>query len=140
MISTFKPAAAPIITVTLLILTIQSVRVFGEEPNGQTSDRLPLSIASVTGTTVPRLQKSVQWKDGEYDVHSGIDVVMSVVRDPQAGVKERELALIQLAMLRTQLKGRPCLDELGTIYDDARGLEKQLAGQIGVRRDLFQSK
>lgn len=115
-----------IVPLALFGFTVHAPNAAADGPNGRGLDRLPLSAESVTSVTVRPVRTSVKWKDREYDVDSGIDVVMTVVRDPEQSAHERELALIQLAMLRTQLKGRPCLDELGRIYDNAEGLEKDL--------------
>ncbi len=98
----------------------------GEPGSENASDKLPLSIESATQSAEPALRTVVQWKEEEYDVDSGIGVVMSVVRNREESPHERESALIQLAMLRRQLKGRPCLDDLEKVYDDAGELEKQL--------------
>lgn len=125
MITSFRCYVTLIVPAALAVLTLETARA-GGEPNQNAPEKLPLSIESVTGTAVPRLQTSIRWKDHEYDVNSGIDLVMGVVRDGQESRKERELALIQLAMLRTQLKGRPCLDELEKVYNNAGELEKQL--------------
>lgn len=115
-----------IVPLALFGFTVHAPNAAADGPNGRGLDRLPLSAESVTSVTLRPVRTSVKWKDREYDVDSGIDVVMTVVRDPEQSAHERELALIQLAMLRTQLKGRPCLDELGRIYDDAEGLQKDL--------------
>ena len=126
MISSFRYCVKLIIPIALAGLTLDTPRACGEPPTQEGSDKLPLLMASVNAQAARRLRTSVEWKDAKYDLDSGIDVVMSVVRDPEESAQERELALIQLAMLRTQLKGRPCLDELGRIYDKAEGLEKDL--------------
>ena len=99
-------------------MTAHSPRACGEEPNGKASDKLALSRESVTGPTVRNPPNSVQWQGREYDVDSGVDVLMSVVRDPLQSAEERHRALLGLAMLRRALEGRPCLDELARLCDN----------------------
>jgi len=88
--------------------------------------KLRISVASVSATTASHLQTTVRWEGHEYDVVTGIEMTMNVMRRAGESSHRRELALIQLAMLRTQLNGRPCLDELATMYDNANTLQKQL--------------
>ncbi len=125
MMSSPRSYAILMIQVVLAGLTLHTGRA-GGEPNQQTLDRLPLSLQSVTGSTPPRLPSSTQWRGREYDIEAGIGILMGVVRAPEMSSKDREMALLQLAMLRTHLNGRPCLDELRERFDDAGGLEKTI--------------
>lgn len=85
---------------------------------------LPLSLGSGNGESVRHMRTSLQWKGREYDVDTGIDVLMSVVRDPEEPEKERHLALIRLAMFETQLRGRTCMEELVRLFDTASPVQK----------------
>ncbi len=123
MIFSVECSARTIVQIALVGLTLHAARA-ADRPNGQVLDQLPLSAESLTGATVRPVRTSVKWKGREYDVNSGIDVVMSVFLGPDASVRERSLALTQLAMLMTQLKGRPCLDELGQLYENASQPDK----------------
>lgn len=111
---------------TLVGLMMVTRHAYSGPPNVKDSDALPLSVESISGGTSQRLETTVQWRDREYSVDAGIDIVMNVVLDSEENAHERELALLQLAKLRTQLRGRLCLDELGTMYDTSRELEKQI--------------
>jgi hypothetical protein len=124
MMSTFAFRVTVIVQSMLVILAVHTARACGEDPNGNALAMLPLSRDPVSGATVQRLETSVQWKDREYDVDAGIDVLMSVVRDPVQSAEERHRALLGLAMLGGNLKGRPCLDELATLYDNASEVHK----------------
>lgn len=126
MISIFSFRATPIVQVLLVMLTVCCPQAYGEPPNGRALDNLPLSRECITGATIQRLRTSVRWNEDHYDVETGIAVLMGVVRNPDTGVHERELAIIRLASLGPQLEGRPCLGYLGTIYDNAGMPEKRI--------------
>lgn len=126
MIGTFRFPTTRIAQALLVILTVQIPSACGEEPHEKAPDKLRLSVDSVHAPTALRLKSSVLWKGREYDINSGINIIMDVVRDSEQSTHERELALVQLAMLRTQLKGHPCLDDLATLYNHGGALEKQL--------------
>ena len=96
----------------------------GPEPPRKALAKLLLSSESVTGPTIRRLRTSVQWNDREYDVDSGIDVLMNVIRGPEVPLWGRGSALAGLAMLGTQLQGRACMQELAKLYDAATVSEK----------------
>jgi len=102
--------------------------VFGEAPEREEPKVLPMSTDYVGGRKLRPLSTSVRWKGREYGIEAGIDLVMSVVGRPEesAGNWNAATALGELANLGPHLRGRPCLDELGTLYDHAQGLEKQI--------------
>lgn len=88
--------------------------------------KLPLSLKSVKGhIAIKQVPTFIKWQGHKYDVDTGVDVLMGVIRAPEMSPNYRELALLDLARLKTNLKGRPCLDELRTHFDDAGGLEKK---------------
>ena len=119
-----KCLAAAIVWMGLFGFTLDLAHTSGEEPKGQVPDRFALSVETVTGSTVRPVRTSVEWENRKYDVDSGIPVLIAVVRDPKESTGRRGWALSQLAMLMTQLKGRPCLDELARLYDGAGESEK----------------
>lgn len=122
MLPTLRIRATMIVQIGLVVLIVNPPRACSQEPDPKASDKLPLSRDFATGSTVPgvrRLPTSVQWDGREYDVDSGIDVLMSVVRDPAESADERHRALLGLVMLYRRLEGRPCLDELARLYDNA---------------------
>lgn len=124
MISSFKYYANLIVPMVLGGLTLHIPRVSGDALSQKAPDKLSLSIEPATASSTRRLPTSVRWKEREYDVDTGIGVLMGAVRDPEKDTNERELALIGLAMLRTKLKGHPCLDELAQLYDAANEPER----------------
>ncbi|MGB2984974.1 MAG: hypothetical protein WBE26_03745, partial [Phycisphaerae bacterium] len=97
-------------------------------PETEEAKVLPMCTDYVGGRTLRPLSTSVRWKGREYGVEAGIDLVMSVVRRPEenAGNWNAATALGELANLGPHLRGRPCLDELATLYDHAQGLEKRI--------------
>lgn len=90
------------------------------------TNRLSLALQPATGSPDVRPRESVRWNEREYDLDSGIEVIMNAFRKSAQDAHERELALIQLAMLRAQLQRRACLQELQQAYDEAGDVEKQL--------------
>jgi len=68
----------------------------------------------------------VQWRDREYDIDTGIDVLMSVARqrEDNADPWNSTAAVTVLAMLGGNLKGHACLDELAMLYDRANVPER----------------
>lgn len=123
MIFSFRYCARVIVHVMLAGLTLGTARASGEQPKGKAPDQLPISRESVTGPTARQLGKPIRWQDREYDVATGIDVLMRVIREPEND-KERELGLVTLAMASRDLEGHPCLDELGKLYAAANDLDK----------------
>lgn len=126
MIFSVKCYSRTLVQIALVVLTLYAPRVGGDQGIVEVLDRLPTSSESVSGKTVRPVRTYVQWKDVKYAIDPGIDIVMNVVRNPRESAQERESALVQLAMLMGQLHGHTCLDELGTIYDSAEELQKQL--------------
>lgn len=110
----------------LMGLTLGVFGAVAAAPHAKQLDVLSISIEPASEGSVSGTSESVQWDGREFDVESGIRVLVGVIRDPAEGGKDRELALIQLAMLRTQLKGHQCLNELESVYITAGDLEKQL--------------
>lgn len=121
--SVYRFAVIWMVWVTLVVLTVHTRQVCGGEPAPKARAKLPLSRESVTGPTVQPLGKPIRWKDREYDVAAGIDVLMSVIRDPENN-NERELGLVTLAMASRNMEGHQCMDELVKLYDDANDLDK----------------
>lgn len=113
-----------IVEMFLLMLAVQGARVaFGlSEP--EAADRLPLSKEPVAPRTVRKLPERVQWQGRDYNVETGIEVLMGVVQDATQTEDEQHRALLGLAMLRQRLEGRPCLEELAKHYENASELHK----------------
>jgi len=63
-------------------------------------------------------RSSVRWEGVEYGIDEGIEVLINVVREPDSrfGHWNAAAALTELSSLGGNLKGRPCLDELGERY------------------------
>ncbi len=108
------------------LLSLGSLQSFGQGDDAVTANMLPLSRTYLTELRVRHLRTSVRWKGREYDVESGIDVLLNVVRHPQdhSPPWNPATALTGLAMLDTQLNGRACLDELANVYGTSDAAEK----------------
>jgi hypothetical protein len=91
-----------------------------EEPPGEH----PLALKYVP--VFPAQRTMVKWEGKEYDLDSGIDVIMDAAHGPEKSDDQRALALMELSQLRADLKGRPCLDVLAARFDDASDLEKKV--------------
>jgi len=113
------------VLVALGVLIDSLCQVCDGQPATEIGDKLPLSTECATGPKVAQLGKPIRWKDREYDISGGIDVLMSAIRDAETH-KERELALLTLSMASPDLGGRACLDDLATMFDNAEGLNKQI--------------
>lgn len=124
MFFTFKKCFVAIISVGLCGLTADTVSA-GEEPIRTMATELVLTREPVTGPIAIRLPTSTQWQGQQYDIETGIDVFMGVIRDPKESTRNRNAALLDLSRLRTHLKGRPCLGELRTRFADAGKFEKK---------------
>ncbi len=126
MMSSIECSTRVIVRLALLGFTLGVSLASGEPVKEKGPDSLPLSIDTVTGATARPVRTQVEWDGREYDVESGIDVLMSAIRDPEKSAEEHELALLGLAMLGRQLQSHPCLDELATLYDRGKCLEKSI--------------
>ncbi len=124
MLSIIKFCASLFQRLVLVMLAATGPLASAVQPIGESADKLPLSRESVAGPSVRRLPTSVQWQSQEYGVDFGIDVLMSAVRDAPEGTDQRERALVELALLKTHLEGRRCIDELAKLYDLASESEK----------------
>lgn len=96
------------------------------QPKGGGATQLPLTVESLNGDEARQLPTSVQWRDREYDITGGIDVVMTVIRDSVQSYSDRHQALVELERLGRHLKGRSCMDELAAIYDSAGELKRAI--------------
>jgi len=111
----------------LLVMTTAHIpKVCAEQSIEKAQEKLSLSMEPLSSATLRNLPTSVRWNGDDYEVDLGVKVLMSVIRDPENRERERELALLQLAMLRGHLNGCPCLDELQTMYDRATDAEKKI--------------
>ena len=72
-----------------MLAELSSARACPEPGNGEGSGPLPLSGEGVGGYPIRPLPTSAKWDGREYDVESGIDVLMSVVRDPDKSADDR---------------------------------------------------
>jgi hypothetical protein len=117
MILSFRCCAHLTVQIALLGFAADKGPVCGEPAVEEGGDPLPLSVESVPATPLRALPTSAKWDGREYDVESGIHVLMGVVRNPEKSPDERHYALLRLSMLDRHLKGRPCLDELAKLYD-----------------------
>jgi hypothetical protein len=126
MISSFRARVTLVVQMIVAFLAIGSFRAFSEDPEKVSPDVLPMSADSASAPAVRRLSTSIRWEGREYDIEAGIDLLMSVVRHPAKYTHpwNAATALGELANLGTQLKGRPCMDELGKLYADANDLDK----------------
>ena len=80
----------------------------GEPVKEKARDSLPLSVDTVTGATARPVRTYVEWDGREYDVESGIDVLMSVVRDPgEKRCQEEFLGRLRLDITFPR-RGAPC--------------------------------
>ena len=98
---------------------------------GEASTERELPVLQLSGEPagmpiVQHLATTVRWEDREYDIETGIELVMSIVRSPEKHQRpwSAATALGELANLGTQLNGRSCLDELATLFDGAGEPEK----------------
>jgi len=126
----FSPFRYPLavrftVTFAFLLPRITIGEAQEHDDTGARSTTLPLSTSYVSKDARGPTRRSVRWKDQEYGVDIGVAVLMDVVRDPELTADERGLALTSLAMLETQLQGRPCMDELRKLYDTVGELEKR---------------
>ncbi|MEK6675191.1 MAG: hypothetical protein AABZ47_05990 [Planctomycetota bacterium] len=122
--STHGFLAMRVVQAAIVVFPVQFSLVSGVEPTVNSTVKLPLSPEFVTEPRIRGIGKPIRWKGQEYDVASGIDVLMNVIRDLEKG-KDRELAFVTLSMSARDLEGRPCLDELARLYDDEIDLQKQ---------------
>ena len=86
-----------------------------EERGKANRDVLPLSTAisdSIKKKLITKLQTSVRWESKEYGVDEGVEVLMSVIGDPDSDVVTRATAISRLGHLSTSLKNRDCLQQL----------------------------
>ncbi len=123
MILWFRCCAQLALRITLLGMALDAPAACGEAPSEKDVDRLPLLVESVDGPARRPLSTSVKWDGRQYDVESGIDVLMGVVRNRDKSGNERHYALMRLVMLDWQLKGRPLLGELVGLYDESGDLK-----------------
>lgn len=101
-------------------LVEQVVGVQPEPPARTTSaTALPLSTRIIPNRdfgyrrVVPT---KAHWNGREFDIETGIQVMMAVIKDPTTTTDERALALRHLGNLNTNLQGRPCIDDLVALY------------------------
>ena len=90
-------------------------------PPARTGSRgaLPLSTEIVPNKNFGFFRvvpKTAHWNGQEFDIETGIQVLMTVIKDPATTTGERALALRSLAHLNTQLRGNPCIDDLVALY------------------------
>ena len=122
MLRHYTTLVLPLLLAVVWVDTALAGGVSGESAHGS----LPLSCEAVAGSPASRQATSVKWEGNEYDVETGLDVLMRVVRDPERSANDRELALLDVSRLGTHLKHRLCLDELRKRFDSAGELEKSI--------------
>ncbi|RMD62884.1 hypothetical protein D6833_06310 [Candidatus Parcubacteria bacterium] len=83
----------------------------------------PLSVEGGPRRTAPL---SIPWNGKEYEVESGINLLMNIIRDKTTPSAERHLALVHLTMAGRRLKGHACLEELKRIYESATVQERRV--------------
>lgn len=114
--------------ILVAFVAIGSVWLFAAQPDNTRCAPLPMSTESVSGPKDRRLPTYLRWKGREYDIEAGIGLLMGVVRGSEESHHpwNADTALVELASLETQLRGRPCLGELLKLYDTAGELKKRM--------------
>ncbi len=87
---------------------------------------LPLSTAIVPNkdsATFRVVPKTAHWNGQEFDIETGIEVLMAVIKDPTTSTDERALAVRHLGNLNTLLSGQPCIDDLVALYPKVTTVE-----------------
>jgi hypothetical protein len=107
-----------------ILLTAVIPQAVSGQPNEKEREALPLSAHSVTESTFRKLPEYVKWKDQDYDIETGIEVLMNVIRDHDQSADVRHRAMVGLQMLRHRLLGHSCLNELAKEYINASEAHK----------------
>lgn len=127
-------------TSVLILLTMSVTPVLFKTAYGQheSADRdaradvpgvLPISTAvsaSMKGKFIKEPQTSVLWDGRQYDVNSGVAVLMAVITDRRTDVATRAEAINKLGHFSTSLQNRACLDTLVALYEELQSrMEKR---------------
>jgi len=112
--------------VLLVILTVESEKdvAFAQSIEEVDHTQLRMVAVSAGGSQNRSLPATLKWEGREYDIESGIGILMGVVRNCEKPANERHLALLQLSMLGGHLRTHSCLDELRQLFDRANSLER----------------
>jgi len=100
------------------------------DPSEQTKNTAPLPLSTAT---VPNedfgfmkvVPETAHWKDQEYDIKTGISVLMRVIKNPTTTHDERVLALRYLGNLSIRLQGNKCIDDLVLLYPKLETTDEQ---------------
>lgn len=113
-----------VMQMVVVFLAMGAFRVLSDEAGREEPHVLPMSTESASEPRAHHLATTVRWKGREYDIDAGIEVLMTVVRNPDETPDERGRALAGLVVLGAQLSGRECMEELVTLYHTTGPLEK----------------
>lgn len=93
---------------------------FGEERQVEPPEQAPLPLTSkpIDDVTVLPGDKAtkVAWGGQDYDVDTGINVLMEVIRENEPASGRRQMALSALHRLHGQIKGTSCVEQLVALY------------------------